>query len=159
MSIDSYRQKGKTGIQSWRELHALRNAVQNSLDISGINVPTLVARQRLTEYKFEIRKTRRLRDAEQEKDRTLLKTIIKVWKEIKSLRDFQKFTNTPIKLYLRKEEVDQRSDKKNYEAEIEAEINELLEEYMEEYEKKRKNTKLSYKSGNPGKRHRKPRRK
>ncbi|XP_025034195.2 coiled-coil and C2 domain-containing protein 2A isoform X1 [Pelodiscus sinensis] len=119
------------------KLHALRNAVQNSLDISGINVPTLVARQRLTEYKFEIRKTRRLRDAEQEKDRTLLKTIIKVWKEIKSLRDFQKFTNTPIKLYLRKEEVDQRSDKKNYEAEIEAEINELLEEYMEEYEKKK----------------------
>ncbi|NXC20333.1 C2D2A protein, partial [Corythaeola cristata] len=49
-----------------------------------------------------LRQTRRLRDAEQEKDRTLLKTIIKVWKQIKSLRDFQKFTNTPMKLYLRK---------------------------------------------------------
>lgn len=48
------------------------------------------------------RQTRRLRDAEQEKDRMLLKNIIKVWKEIKSLRDFQKFTNTPMKLYLRK---------------------------------------------------------
>lgn len=48
------------------------------------------------------RQTRRLRDAEQEKDRTLLKTIIKVWKQIKSLRDFQRFTNTPMKLYLRK---------------------------------------------------------
>ncbi|XP_067386470.1 coiled-coil and C2 domain-containing protein 2A isoform X2 [Emydura macquarii macquarii] len=118
------------------KLHALRNAVQNSLDIHGTNVPNPVAQQSVTEYKFEIRQTRRLRDAEQEKDRTLLKTIIKVWKEIKSLRDFQKFTNTPMKLYLRKEEVDQRSDKKIYETEIQAEINELLEEYMEEYERK-----------------------
>nr|XP_032629834.1 coiled-coil and C2 domain-containing protein 2A isoform X3 [Chelonoidis abingdonii] len=118
------------------KLHALRNAVQSSLDNSGTNVPNSVAQQSVTEYKFVIRQTRRLRDAEQEKDRTLLKTIIKVWKEMKSLRDFQKFTNTPMKLYLRKEEVDQRSDKKIYEAEIQAEINELLEEYMEEYEKK-----------------------
>uniref|UniRef100_A0A8C8VJA3 Coiled-coil and C2 domain containing 2A n=1 Tax=Pelusios castaneus TaxID=367368 RepID=A0A8C8VJA3_9SAUR len=118
------------------KLHALRNAIQNSLDISGTNLPNPVAPQSVTEYKFEIRQTRRLRDAEQEKDRVLLKTIIKVWKEMKSLRDFQKFTNTPMKLYLRKEEIDQRSDKKIYEAEIQAEINELLEEYMEEYEKK-----------------------
>ncbi|XP_074848612.1 coiled-coil and C2 domain-containing protein 2A isoform X2 [Carettochelys insculpta] len=117
------------------KLHALRNAVQSNLDISGINIQS-VAQQSVIEYKFEIRQTRRLRDAEEEKDRTLLKTIIKVWKEIKSLRDFQKFTNTPMKLYLRKEEVDQRSDKKSYESEIEAEINELLEEYKEDYEKK-----------------------
>ncbi|XP_074984126.1 coiled-coil and C2 domain-containing protein 2A isoform X3 [Caretta caretta] len=120
------------------KLHALRNAVKSSLDNSGTNVPNPVAQQSVTEYKFEIRQTRRLRDAEQEKDRTLLKTIIKVWKEMKSLRDFQKFTNTPMKLYLRKVEVDQRSDKKIYEAEIQAEINELLEECMEEYEKKMK---------------------
>ncbi|MEQ2178269.1 Coiled-coil and C2 domain-containing protein 2A [Goodea atripinnis] len=48
------------------------------------------------------RSTRQLRDTEQEKDRTLLKSIIKVWKEVKSLREFQKFTNTPFKLYLRR---------------------------------------------------------
>lgn len=48
------------------------------------------------------RNTRQLRDSEQEKDRTLLKNIVKVWKEIKALRDFQKFTNTPYKLYLRR---------------------------------------------------------
>lgn len=40
-----------------------------------------------------------------------------------------------IQLFWR-EEVDQRSDEKAYEAEIQAEINELQEEYMEEYEKK-----------------------
>ena len=48
------------------------------------------------------RQTRKLRDAEQEKDRTLLKSIIKVWKEMKSFREFQRFTNTPLKLVLRK---------------------------------------------------------
>jgi len=48
------------------------------------------------------RTTRQLRDGEQEKDRTLLKNIVKVWKEIKALRDFQKFSNTPFKLYLRR---------------------------------------------------------
>ncbi|XP_050194356.1 coiled-coil and C2 domain-containing protein 2A isoform X1 [Myiozetetes cayanensis] len=116
------------------KLHALRNAVQCGREGAGDGVP--VAQQSISEYKMEVRETRRLRDAEQEKDRMLLKTIIKVWKQMKSLRDFQKFTNTPMKLYLRKEEVDQQSDEKAYEAEIQAEIKELLEEYMEEYEKK-----------------------
>uniref|UniRef100_A0A8B9Z4M5 Coiled-coil and C2 domain containing 2A n=1 Tax=Buteo japonicus TaxID=224669 RepID=A0A8B9Z4M5_9AVES len=120
------------------KLHALRNAVECSIDSGDAGVPRPVAQQSIPEYKIEIRQTRRLRDAEQDKDRMLLKTIIKVWKQIKSLRDFQKFTNTPMKLYLRKEEVDQRLDEKAYEAEIQAEINELLEECMEEYEKKMK---------------------
>ncbi|XP_009984375.1 PREDICTED: coiled-coil and C2 domain-containing protein 2A, partial [Tauraco erythrolophus] len=118
------------------KLHALRNAVQRGIDGGDAGVPSPVAQQSILDYKVEIRQTRRLRDAEQEKDRMLLKTIIKVWKQIKSLRDFQKFTNTPMKLYLRKEEVDQRLDEKAYEAEIQAEINELLEECMEDYEKK-----------------------
>ncbi|NWH62113.1 C2D2A protein, partial [Geococcyx californianus] len=117
------------------KLHALRNALQG-IEGGGAGVPRPVAQQSIPEYKTEIRQTRRLRDAEEEKDRMLLKSIIKVWKEIKSLRDFQKFTNTPVKLYLRKEEVDQRLDEKAYEAEIHAEINELLEECMEKHEKK-----------------------
>lgn len=48
------------------------------------------------------RDTRQLRDSQQEKDRVLLKNIIKAWKDMKDLREFQKFTNTPFKLYLRK---------------------------------------------------------
>ncbi|XP_040413141.1 coiled-coil and C2 domain-containing protein 2A isoform X3 [Cygnus olor] len=129
------KQKNLTNLLT-DKLHALRNAVQCRIDSGDAGAAGPIAQQSIPEYKFEIRQTRRLRDAEQEKDRMLLKTIIKVWKQIKSLRDFQKFTNTPMKLYLRKEEVDQRSDEKAYEAEIQAEINELIEEYMEEYEKK-----------------------
>lgn len=52
---------------------------------------------------------------------------------MKSLREFQRFTNTPLKLVLRKERVDQKLDEEVYEAEIQAEIRELLEEHMEEY--------------------------
>lgn len=49
-----------------------------------------------------VRHTRQLRDVEQEKDRALLKSIIRVWKELKALRDFQRFTNTPFKLFIRR---------------------------------------------------------
>ncbi|XP_026531661.1 coiled-coil and C2 domain-containing protein 2A [Notechis scutatus] len=118
------------------KLHALRNALQNILDTAESGIPNLIVQQSITEYKLEIRKTRRLRDNEQEKDRALLKAMIKVWKEIKSLRDFQKFTNTPLKLFMRKKEVDLKLDEKAYEAEIQAETAELLEEIIEEYEKK-----------------------
>ncbi|XP_066487937.1 coiled-coil and C2 domain-containing protein 2A [Tiliqua scincoides] len=131
----SRRQRNLTKLLT-DKLHALRNALQSILDTSGIGALNPVTQQSITEYKVEIRQTRRLRDAEQEKDRALLKTIIKVWKDIKSLRDFQKFANTPLKLCLRKEEIDQKLDEKAYEAEIQAEVAELLEEYTEDYEKK-----------------------
>lgn len=55
-----------------------------------------------TRYASVLRHTRQLRDLEQERDRTLLKSIVKVWKELKALREFQRFTNTPYKLYVRK---------------------------------------------------------
>ncbi|CAL1548858.1 unnamed protein product [Lymnaea stagnalis] len=45
---------------------------------------------------------RRLRDYKKEQaDRTLLKSIIHTWKEIKALRESQQFTNTPVKLQIR----------------------------------------------------------
>ncbi|KAG8505864.1 Coiled-coil and C2 domain-containing protein 2A, partial [Galemys pyrenaicus] len=109
------------------KLQALRNAVQMDLNPAKTHNPKVI-----NEYKSEIRQTRKLRDAEQEKDRTLLKSIVKVWKEIKSLREFQRFTNTPLKLVLRKEKVDQKADSEAYEAEIQAEVSELLEERSEE---------------------------
>ncbi|CAO2640024.1 Coiled-coil and C2 domain-containing protein 2A [Lemmus lemmus] len=118
------------------KLQALRKAVQTGLSPETPHQSLDTTQKTINEYKSEIRQTRKLRDAEQEKDRTLLKTIIKVWKEIKSLREFQRFTNTPLKLVLRKEKVDQKVDEDAYEAEIQAEIHELLEEYTEEYTKK-----------------------
>ncbi|XP_045364651.2 coiled-coil and C2 domain-containing protein 2A isoform X1 [Camelus bactrianus] len=118
------------------KLQALRNAVQMGLHPAKSPKSLETTPKAINEYRYEIRQTRRLRDAEQEKDRTLLKTIIKVWKEMKSLREFQRFTNTPLKLVLRREKVDQKADEEAYEAEIQAEIRELSEEHTEDYEQK-----------------------
>uniref|UniRef100_A0A8C8LP92 C2 domain-containing protein n=1 Tax=Oncorhynchus tshawytscha TaxID=74940 RepID=A0A8C8LP92_ONCTS len=118
------------------KLNGLRNAVRNMLEIHGRQGLTPVMQQRISEYKQEVKNTRRLRDTEQEKDRTLLKSIIKVWKEIKALRDFQRFTNTPYKLYLRREEGVRASDEQDHEAEIQAEVDELQGEMEEDYQKK-----------------------
>uniref|UniRef100_A0A8C6EV66 Coiled-coil and C2 domain containing 2A n=1 Tax=Marmota marmota marmota TaxID=9994 RepID=A0A8C6EV66_MARMA len=126
------------------KLQALRNAVQASLSPETPQQSLDTNQKTIKEYKHEIQQTRKLRDAEQEKDRNLLKTLIKVWKEMKSLREFQRFTNTPLKLVLRKEKVDQKADEKAYEAEIQAEINELLEEHTEEYEQKMEEYRASY---------------
>ncbi|XP_034364575.1 coiled-coil and C2 domain-containing protein 2A isoform X2 [Arvicanthis niloticus] len=126
------------------KLQALRKAVQTSLNPEKPHQSLDTTQKTINEYKSEIRQTRKLRDAEQEKDRTLLKTIIKVWKEIKSLREFQRFTNTPLKLVLRKEKVDQKLDEEAYEAEIQAEIHELLEEHMEEYTTKMEEYRASH---------------
>ncbi|XP_055480219.1 coiled-coil and C2 domain-containing protein 2A isoform X1 [Psammomys obesus] len=126
------------------KLQALRNAVQTSLNPEKPQQPLDATQKTIKEYKSEIRQTRKLRDAEQERDRTLLKTIIKVWKEMKSLREFQRFTNTPLKLVLRKEKADQKVDEDTYEAEIQAEIHELLEEHMEEYTKEMEEYRASH---------------
>ncbi|KAM4854722.1 coiled-coil and C2 domain-containing protein 2A isoform 1-T2 [Thomomys bottae] len=126
------------------KLQALRNAVQTGLNPEKLHGSLDTTQKTINEYKSEIRQTRKLRDAEQERDRTLLKTIIRVWKEMKSLREFQRFTNTPLKLVLKKEKVDKKADEEVYEAEIQAEIRELLEEHREAYEQKMEEYRTSH---------------
>ncbi|MED6257535.1 hypothetical protein ATANTOWER_026185, partial [Ataeniobius toweri] len=118
------------------KLNGLRNALRNMVKIHGEQGSSEALQQRISEYSLEVRSTRQLRDTEQEKDRTLLKSIIKVWKEVKSLREFQKFTNTPFKLYLRRENIDRVLDEREYEGEILAEVLEMEAESEEEYQKK-----------------------
>ncbi|KAL7396300.1 hypothetical protein ABVT39_003795 [Epinephelus coioides] len=118
------------------KLNGLRSALRNMLEVHGGENLTQAMQQRIAEYSREVRNTRQLRDTEQEKDRTLLKSIVKVWKEMKALRDFQKFTNTPYKLYLRRENVDRVTDEREYEEDIWAEIVELEAETDEDYQRK-----------------------
>ena len=47
---------------------------------------------------FDYRQTRSLRDREEEMDRSLIKNIIKAWKELRSIREQDRCTNTPLKL-------------------------------------------------------------
>uniref|UniRef100_A0A671WH34 Coiled-coil and C2 domain containing 2A n=1 Tax=Sparus aurata TaxID=8175 RepID=A0A671WH34_SPAAU len=118
------------------KLNGSRIALRNMLNVHGSQSLTPVMQQRISEYSLEVRNTRQLRDSEQEKDRTLLKNIVKVWKELKAQRDLQKYTNTPFKLYLRRENVDRASDEREYEDEILAEVVELEAESEEDYQRK-----------------------
>uniref|UniRef100_A0A3P8UI20 Coiled-coil and C2 domain containing 2A n=1 Tax=Cynoglossus semilaevis TaxID=244447 RepID=A0A3P8UI20_CYNSE len=118
------------------KLNGLRRALRNILEIHGGQNLSPAMQQRISEYSQEVRDTRQLRDSQQEKDRVLLKNIIKAWKDMKDLREFQKFTNTPFKLYLRKENVDQASDEHDHEEEILAEVMELEVESQEEYQRR-----------------------
>uniref|UniRef100_A0A8C4RQR0 Coiled-coil and C2 domain containing 2A n=1 Tax=Erpetoichthys calabaricus TaxID=27687 RepID=A0A8C4RQR0_ERPCA len=117
------------------KLHAIRTAVRNISELHNSSSLPPTIQHRVDEYKAEIRYTRKLLDSELEKDRTLLKSMIRVWKNIKALRDLQKFTNTPLKLLLRREEVDKMKEEQMYESEIQAEASEVLEDYEEEYQK------------------------
>ncbi|VDI43750.1 coiled-coil and C2 domain-containing protein 2A [Mytilus galloprovincialis] len=93
--------------------------------------------RRLQDYKYEIRKTRALRDKEEYSDRQLLKNIIHTWKDLKAQRDTQNFNNTPARLQIHKEEVDKIHDQAQWKLEIEEELEEMKEEHEEEYEHKR----------------------
>ncbi|XP_016386999.1 coiled-coil and C2 domain-containing protein 2A [Sinocyclocheilus rhinocerous] len=118
------------------KLNSLRNTIQNMLELHRGEALSQVTQQRIAEYKQEVRHTRQLRDVEQEKDRALLKSIIRVWKELKALRDFQRFTNTPFKLFIRREKVDREQDEQEFENDIIAEVSELEAEAEEDYQRK-----------------------
>ncbi|XP_073331790.1 coiled-coil and C2 domain-containing protein 2A [Pagrus major] len=118
------------------KLNGSRIALRNMLNYHGGQNLSPAMQQRISEYSLEVRNTRQLRDSEQGKDRTLLKNIVKVWKELKAQRDLQKYTNTPFKLYLRRENLDRASDEREYEDEILAEVVELEAESEEDYQRK-----------------------
>ncbi|XP_056589201.1 coiled-coil and C2 domain-containing protein 2A isoform X1 [Triplophysa dalaica] len=118
------------------KLNGLRNTIRNMLELHREEALSQVTQHRIAEYKQEVRHTRHLRDVEQEKDRALLKNIIRVWKELKTLRDFQRFTNTPYKLFIRREMVDTDHDELEFDNEIAMEISELQAEAEEEYQRK-----------------------
>ncbi|XP_055044610.2 coiled-coil and C2 domain-containing protein 2A isoform X1 [Misgurnus anguillicaudatus] len=118
------------------KLNGLRSTILNMMELHRGEALSQVTQQRIAEYKQEVRHTRQQRDLEQEKDRALLKNIIRVWKELKALRDFQRFTNTPYKLFIRREQVETERDKLKFENEIVAEMSELQEEAEEDYQRK-----------------------
>ncbi|XP_013408980.1 coiled-coil and C2 domain-containing protein 2A-like isoform X3 [Lingula anatina] len=124
------------------KLRALKGAAahleENILNLkaknSNVNISDL--EQRLQDYRYEIKQTRNLRDTEQHSDRALLKSIIRTWQEIKSLRQLQNFTNTSVKLRIKKEEVNRAEDEEQWRRDMEEEVQELKEEKSREYDEK-----------------------
>ncbi len=98
---------------------------------------------RLNEYRIEIRETRQNRDVELRSDRNLMRNIIATWKQIKSLRQFQDFTNTTVKLQIRKVPTDKAEDQKEWDREVQEEIEEMRDEYEQDYNDKVKEYKAT----------------
>uniref|UniRef100_A0A8D2J3D9 Coiled-coil and C2 domain containing 2B n=1 Tax=Varanus komodoensis TaxID=61221 RepID=A0A8D2J3D9_VARKO len=59
----------------------------------------------LKDYRSQIRNTRMLYDAEHQKDNSLIQNMLKVWKQIKSVRKQQGFISTPVKLQFQRNAV------------------------------------------------------
>uniref|UniRef100_A0A8D0GHD1 Coiled-coil and C2 domain containing 2B n=1 Tax=Sphenodon punctatus TaxID=8508 RepID=A0A8D0GHD1_SPHPU len=74
-------------------------ALLNATKVAESNLETSqLRRNTLENYRLQIRDTSKLYDAEQQKDISLIQNMLKVWKQIKSLRRQQEFTSTPVKL-------------------------------------------------------------
>ena len=110
---------------------------QNIIDLKTTKTDTQsIEKQekRLAEYKRQIMQTRKELDEENNTDRTLLRSILNCWKEIKSLRSFQQCTNTPVKLQIKKETCNKEDDKAAWDADISDELEEMREEAEDKYQ-------------------------
>ncbi|XP_053063270.1 protein CC2D2B isoform X5 [Acinonyx jubatus] len=106
----------------YEKLIALRDATKlasENLEISQLT------KKSLQDYYWQISNTKQLYDLERGKDFSLLHSISRTWKQIKSLRQQQGFTSTPVKLQFQRVKMN-KCDEQNQE--------ELLE--MSETQKK-----------------------
>uniref|UniRef100_A0A8D0L309 Coiled-coil and C2 domain containing 2B n=1 Tax=Sphenodon punctatus TaxID=8508 RepID=A0A8D0L309_SPHPU len=72
-------------------------ALLNATKVAESNLETSqLRRNTLENYRLQIRDTSKLYDAEQQKDISLIQNMLKVWKQIKSLRRQQEFTTDQI---------------------------------------------------------------
>uniref|UniRef100_A0A2K6A2U9 Coiled-coil and C2 domain containing 2B n=1 Tax=Mandrillus leucophaeus TaxID=9568 RepID=A0A2K6A2U9_MANLE len=93
------RQQQNVSQLLYEKLKALTDATELSNENSEINQLT---RKSLQDYYWQISNTKQMYDLERGKDLSLLRSILLTWKQIKSLRQRQGFTSTPIKLQVQR---------------------------------------------------------
>uniref|UniRef100_G3T2U8 Coiled-coil and C2 domain containing 2B n=1 Tax=Loxodonta africana TaxID=9785 RepID=G3T2U8_LOXAF len=112
----------------YEKLKALTDATKLANEHSGINQLT---RKSLQDYYWQISNTKQLYDLEREKDLSLLHSMLRTWKQMKSLRKRQGFTSTPIKLQFQREEnQDQQPKADSYKVERSLSRHSLLLEHI-----------------------------
>uniref|UniRef100_A0A8C3YMK1 Coiled-coil and C2 domain containing 2B n=1 Tax=Catagonus wagneri TaxID=51154 RepID=A0A8C3YMK1_9CETA len=74
-----------------------------------------LTKKSLQDYYWQISNTKQLYDLEKEKDFSLLHSILRTWKQIKSLRQRQGFTSTPIKLQFQRVKMSKHDEQKQEE--------------------------------------------
>ena len=94
--------------------------------------------RRLDTYRSEIKTIRAEKDADSLKERELTRSLLKIWKEIRAVRNQQGYTNTSHKLIIKKESVNVTQDKQKWDLEIKRELQEIKEEFDVNFEEKMK---------------------
>ncbi|EDV23074.1 uncharacterized protein TRIADDRAFT_28071 [Trichoplax adhaerens] len=158
------RKKGNTANYYTGKLQALKEAIFNLQHVikshHSEDIIAIQATDRLKDYKFEVSNVRRMRDSEDYKDRSLIKSMITTWNELKQLREKQGYANTSTKLIMHKKIVDKKEDAVKWDKEIKDELEEAREFFDEEYQEKLANYKKElkeWKRKNKGKKRRKKR--
>ncbi|XP_039261426.2 coiled-coil and C2 domain-containing protein 2A-like isoform X2 [Styela clava] len=109
---------------------ALKTMKRNASAADGEDIAILGGQElRIQDYLTEIRRTCRQRDLAEAYERDLMRKIVAEWKEIKALRTAQGFNNSGIKLTVKKQEVNQESDRQAWMQEIDVQIQECQEEF------------------------------
>lgn len=84
--------------------------------------------KRIVKVDRDIQKIRKMYFEEGRKERENLKDILITWKQIKKLREKQNFSNTNIKLLIKKEKVHYETDSLKYNKEFDETFNEIVKE-------------------------------
>ncbi|XP_023311108.1 coiled-coil and C2 domain-containing protein 2A [Anoplophora glabripennis] len=106
------------------QLEALRYLRQNM----GNRKVDEGASKRIRKVDRDIQKVRKVYFEERRKERENLKDILNTWKQIKKIREKQKFSNTNIKLLIKKEKLDYETDRTNYNREFDETFCEMIKE-------------------------------
>uniref|UniRef100_A0A8D1Q6V0 DUF5523 domain-containing protein n=1 Tax=Sus scrofa TaxID=9823 RepID=A0A8D1Q6V0_PIG len=96
----------------YEKLKALTDATK--LANENLKISQLT-RKSLQDYYWQISNTKQLYDLEKERDFSLLHSILRTWKQIKSLRQRQGFTSTPIKLQFQRMKMNKYDEQKQEE--------------------------------------------
>uniref|UniRef100_A0A8C2MAP8 Coiled-coil and C2 domain containing 2B n=1 Tax=Cricetulus griseus TaxID=10029 RepID=A0A8C2MAP8_CRIGR len=98
---ESFQDRQKQGLSQllYEKLKALTETTKLARNKPEISQFT---RESLEDYYWQISDTKRLYHEEREKDHSLLHRVLQTWKQMKSLRQKQGFTSTPVKLQFHK---------------------------------------------------------
>uniref|UniRef100_H0XWW8 Coiled-coil and C2 domain containing 2B n=1 Tax=Otolemur garnettii TaxID=30611 RepID=H0XWW8_OTOGA len=99
----------------YEKLKALTDATKLANENSNAYQLT---RKSLQEYNWQISNTKQLYDLERNKDLSLLQSILRTWKQIKSLRQQQGFTSTTVKLQVQRPKLPRLTLQKTWSFEV-----------------------------------------
>ncbi|XP_030060823.1 LOW QUALITY PROTEIN: protein CC2D2B [Microcaecilia unicolor] len=97
-----------------------------------LEVNNLQNNKTLEDYRWQIRNTKTMYDVEQRKDSSLIRNMLKVWKQIKSLRIQQGYSNTPVKLQFYKLVKVNEHEEEEYKKEVTAKLTDSAKELRED---------------------------